>query len=95
MKVVSGKNGNYHEIRHNGGEFLQSYNAIVAYRKNGEIYLDSRFYDYSQTTRKHRNRFLGVSGKEFHEWRKDGKFTFVENLEKMIETDMIGENDDN
>ena len=60
MKSVNGnKVPNQFIINHNGEEYFQSYNSIIAKRSKGKIYLDDYFWDYSHTTGKYRNDFLG------------------------------------
>ena len=46
-------------ITDNGDEYFQSYRSIIAKRSKGKIYLDDYFWDYSVTTGKYRNEFLG------------------------------------
>jgi|TARA_R110002012_G_scaffold319201_2_gene539045 hypothetical protein len=53
-------------------EYLQSYETIIAkkiYDHLGcdvvETFLDKRAYNYSVTTARYRNIFLGISGKDF------------------------------
>ena len=48
-------------VETNEGVFFQSYNAIIAFRPNdgGKVVLDERYWDYSVTTGKYRNEFLG------------------------------------
>jgi hypothetical protein len=42
------------------GNYFQSYNSVIAFRdNNGKITLDSYYWDYSRTTSKYRNQFLG------------------------------------
>ena len=44
----------------NNDETFQSYNSVIAKKiHNGLVYLDSYFWDYSVTTGKYRNDFLG------------------------------------
>jgi len=51
---------NQFEIRTNKGVYFQSYNTIIAFWNNkGQIFLDSNAWDYSRTTGKYRNQFLG------------------------------------
>ena len=48
-----------------GNEYFQSYNSIIAKKtKNGKVYLDSNYWDYSRTTGKYRNYFLNETKKE-------------------------------
>ena len=43
------------------GVYFQSYNSIIAFKPNDKrrIQLDSYYWDYSRTTGKYRNNFLG------------------------------------
>lgn len=40
-------------------EIFQSYNSIIAVNEGGKITLDETYWDYSATTGKYRNQFLG------------------------------------
>ena len=46
-------------ITDNGDEYFQSYKSIIAKKSKGKIYLDDYYWDYSVTTGKYRNEFLG------------------------------------
>jgi len=46
------------------GLLFQSYETIIAATVSGKIYLDENNWDYSVTTGKYRNRFLGMDKKE-------------------------------
>jgi len=46
-------------ITDNGDEYFQSYKSMIAKRSQGKIYLDEYYWDYSVTTGKYRNQFLG------------------------------------
>lgn len=52
---------NQFEIQTSKGIYFQSYNSIIAFKPSngGKIQLDERFWDYSATTGKYRNHFLG------------------------------------
>jgi len=44
----------------NNGVYFQSYNSIIALKQNdGTIVLSEKYWDYSKTTSKYRNIFLG------------------------------------
>lgn len=46
------------------GRFFQSYKSIIAFIANdGKVQLDERYWDYSNTTGKYRNLFLGEDKK--------------------------------
>ena len=46
--------------------YFQSYRSLIAKasKRNGKIYLDSYYWDYSRTTSKYRNQFTGLDTKE-------------------------------
>ena len=46
-------------ITDNGDEYFQSCRSMIAKRSQGKIYLDEYYWDYSVTTGKYRNEFLG------------------------------------
>ena len=71
MKVsnLTSNNGNqianqFEVIADNGDRFFQSYESIIVKKSNGKIYLDETYWNYSRTTSKYRNQFLGESTKE-------------------------------
>ncbi len=53
-------------IRTKKGRYFQSYDSIIAFIPNtdSKIQLDKNFWDYSRTTAKYRNMFLGESSRE-------------------------------
>lgn len=55
---------NQFEIRFGGTTFYQSYKSIIVKKENGRTYLDENKWDYSKTTGKYRNIFLGETKKE-------------------------------
>lgn len=48
-------------IETDGRETFQSYRSIIAFRdlETGEVWLDENYWNYSATTGKFRNQFLG------------------------------------
>jgi hypothetical protein len=71
MKVsnfISPKTGrevpNQFVIRDNGTEWFQSYQSIIGKWEDGTIYLDEYYWDYSKTTIKYRNLWLGLTSQE-------------------------------
>ena len=47
-------------IQTNEGKYFQSYKTIIAFIDNdGNVFLDKDYWDYSRTTGKYRNIFLG------------------------------------
>ncbi len=58
----------------NGDIFFQSYETIIAkHTRDGEVILDHN-WDYSKTTGKYRNLFLGETRKETEAKIKDGTY---------------------
>ena len=51
-------------ITTNDATIFQSYNSVIAVRTNGKVYLDNGTWDYSVTTGKYRNQFLGENKAE-------------------------------
>ena len=74
MKVVRMANNQY-IIEHNGVTYFQSYNVIVAKKAKGKTILDKDYYEYSRTTIKYRNRFLGMLSASVDKAIKEGKIT--------------------
>lgn len=62
-------------LRTDKGVFFQSYDSIIAFIPNiGQIELDKYYWDYSKTTGKYRNMFLGENKKETEQKIKEGKY---------------------
>ena len=75
MRSSSGnKVANQFIITNKGDEYFQSYNSIIAKRSNGLTYLDPIFWDYSRTTGKYRNEFLGEGIAETRKKIKSGEY---------------------
>ncbi len=57
---------------------FQSYDSLIAVENlNGQIYLDEKYWDYSVTTGRYRNMFLGESKKETLKKIKSGEYKLV------------------
>ena len=57
------------------GIYFQSYNSVIAYKPlNGKIKLDFKTWNYSKTTSKYRNEFLGEPTKETEAKIKSGEY---------------------
>lgn len=67
---------NQFEIRDGQGNiYFQSYNSIIVkIDSSGKTFLDSRYWDYSKTTGKYRNQFLGETKKETEQKIKKGEY---------------------
>ena len=64
-----------------GKEYFQSYNSIIAVKEKGQVKLDSYLWDYSVTTGKYRNDFLGEGIADTRKKIKDGTYKLT-NLNK-------------
>ena len=63
-QLISNSSGNpianQFEIWTNKGKYFQSYNSTIVFiDKKGKVFLDEYYWDYSRTTGKYRNQFLG------------------------------------
>lgn len=79
----SGNNiANQFLIKTNKGKYFQSYNSMIAFVPyHGLIQLDLIYWDYSRTTSKYRNRFLGLTTDQIKQRIKD-KTIKLTNLNK-------------
>lgn len=66
------KVANQFEIRENGKRIFQSYNSVICVIENGVVTLDEYYWDYSKTTGKYRNIFLGENKKDTERKIKEG-----------------------
>jgi len=62
------------------GKIFQSYNSIIAFRNyaEGKIILDCKKWDYSVTTGKYRNQFLGENKAETLKKIKSGEYILAD-----------------
>jgi hypothetical protein len=79
MKVrqFEGRNGavkNQFILEGEGKIIFQSYNSVIAIKENGKITLDNDTWDYSVTTGKYRNLFLGETKKDTERKIKLGEY---------------------
>jgi len=57
------------------GRYFQSYNSIIAFISNdNKVTLDDYYWDYSRTTGKYRNEFLGEGIAETRKNIKSGQY---------------------
>jgi len=57
---------------------FQSYNSVIAKKRDGRIYLDINMWDCSKTTGKYRNQFLGETKKETEAKIRNGTYILVD-----------------
>lgn len=68
---------NQFEIRTASAVYFQSYQSIIAKIERGITYLDERYWDYSKTTGKYRNIFLGENKKETEKKINSGEYVLT------------------
>ena len=69
---------NQFTIRTNKGIYFQSYNSIIAFIDNNDkIFLDEYYWDYSRTTGKYRNQFLGEYKNETEKKIKSKEYKLI------------------
>lgn len=75
MKSPAGNNiPNQFEIEVGGDIYFQSYKTIIAVKTSKGIILDKNYWDYSRTTSKYRNIFLGEKTYETAGKIKSGEY---------------------
>jgi hypothetical protein len=76
MESYSGnKVPNQFELYTNKGRYFQSYNSVITFINNkGQVYLDEYYWDYSSTTGKYRNMFLGEGIAETRKKIESGEY---------------------
>jgi hypothetical protein len=72
LKSKSGSIANQFEVRTENAVYFQSYESIIVKIEGGKTYLDSHYWDYSKTTGKYRNQFLGEDKKQTEKKIKEG-----------------------
>ncbi len=69
---------NQFEIYDNGKKYFQSYNSIIVMIDKGKVFLDEKYWNYSKTTGKYRNQFLGETTDETKKKIKSGEYTLTD-----------------
>jgi len=64
-------------INHDGVEWFQSYGSIIGKWEGQDIYLDEYYWDYSRTTSKWRNQWLGLDSGEVRKEIAEGRIKLV------------------
>lgn len=67
---------NQFEIKTEDGIYFQSYSSIIAFKPKGinSFVLDEQYWNYSRTTGKYRNEFLGENTQETKAKIKSGVY---------------------
>ena len=65
--------------RHETGAMFQSYNSNIAFKTyDRKIFLDQKYWDYSVTTGKYRNQFLGEGIADARKKIESGQYKLVD-----------------
>jgi hypothetical protein len=85
IKVENMRSVNYNKvpnqfvIQTDDGLYFQSYSTVIAFKPlKGKIQLDKDSWDYSVTTGKYRNQFLGETKKETEAKIKSGEYELMD-----------------
>lgn len=82
VRQFEGRNGavkNQFIIEEGNKRIFQSYESIIVVQENGKpTLLDKKTWDYSKTTGKYRNQFLGEDKKETERKIKSGEYKLVD-----------------
>jgi hypothetical protein len=85
VKNMTSPNGNFVAnqfiIIDNNATYFQSYNSIIAkiemIEGSKKVFLDEYYYNYSRTTSKYRNLFLGEVTKDIERKIKEKEYTLT------------------
>ena len=70
---------NQFEIFTDDGKYFQSYSTLIAFKPHsGKVQLDKNSWDYSRTTGKYRNQFLGETKAETEKKIASGEYELVD-----------------
>ena len=81
-QLISNNSGNpianQFEILTDKGKYFQSYNSTIVFiDKKGKVFLDEYYWDYSRTTGKYRNQFLGEYKNETEKKIKSKEYKLI------------------
>lgn len=81
VKNLSGRTGhpvaNQFIIEDGDVTYFQSYDRIIVKSTGLEVLLDETYWDYSVTTRKFRNKFLGENSEQIKKKIESGQYRLV------------------
>jgi len=61
------------------GQYFQSYKTVIAHKdNNGNVFLDKKAWDYSRTTSRYRNQFLGETTEQCKYQIEIGNYKLVD-----------------
>lgn len=68
------KIANQFQVTTENAIYFQSYNSMIVKIEGGQVFLDPIYWDYSRTTGKYRNIFLGEDKKTTEKKIKNGTY---------------------
>ena len=75
IKIEQFKVINQFTLTTENGVYFESYGSVIVFKpNNGKIQLDSNLWNYSKTTSKYRNMFLGETTKETQQKIDSGEY---------------------
>ena len=61
------------------GAYFQSFRSMIAFKSHdGQVFLDPTYWDYSPTTGKYRNQFLGEPIADTRKKIESGEYAFMD-----------------
>lgn len=75
--IKKNSTGSYNEYSTDDGTILKSYSVFVAKKTRGQVQLDEKYWDYSNTTARHVGKFFNSNTKEIRKMIKDGIIKLV------------------
>ena len=69
---------NQYDIRIGNRRIFKSYDSIIVMIRNEKVYLDTKYWNYSNTTGRYRNEFLGETTKETEIKIKSGEYVLTD-----------------
>lgn len=75
---------NQYDITFENKRIFKSYESVIVMIRNDKVYLDTKYWNYSNTTGKYRNQFLGETKKETEIKIESGEYVLTD-LQKELD----------
>tara|TARA_R100000544_G_C2173587_1_gene33438 strand:+ start:30 stop:305 length:276 start_codon:yes stop_codon:yes gene_type:complete len=76
---INGRPNQFEIVGVQGQKYFQSYDSTIIFiTQQGSVNLDKKYWDYSRTTGKYRNIFLGETKKETEQKIKSGEYQLLD-----------------
>lgn len=79
---------NQFDITIDNKRIFKSYESVIVMIRNGKVYLDEKYWNYSMTTGKYRNIFLGENKKDTETKIKSGEYLLT-NLQRELDKEQF------